>query len=477
MPISIPPFYDSDGPKVWVGRHSKELASADAKTILELASKFEKERDKLRAEEMYVLAVRLYDLGQKDEAVYWFYAAQYRGRLFRSILDQDRVGGIGSAEIELPAAFVAFNRLAGEHINDYAMGNLPKLEETLAKVLEENRSVPRMAEIYPKVNFVSEDKWAEENKGISKGVADLNDYIKANGDKIKQERKKKEADAARSHAAVDGNDPDHFTPLMEAARSDPSPKAVIDLIKAGADVNAETKFFDDTPLMLAARLNKNPDVTVTLIKLGANVNFKNKTGQTPLGQAAGWNTAEVVAALIKAGAEVNAKGSTFDATPLMAAATINPKERGVIFVLLKAGADVNIPDEDGQTPLMSEVGRHDLDMEVINALIKAGADVKAKDKNGRTPLIHWAMGGNFKPEAVTALVKAGADINAKDNDGQTALIRYARFESDPQIVAALVASGADVNIQDKDGKTAIDYARKEERPPELVAALKKAGAK
>lgn len=476
MPISIRPFYDSDGPKVWVGKYSKELATADAKTILELSTKFENERDKLRAEEMYVLAVRLFDLGQKDDAVYWFYTAQYRGRLFRGILDPDKGGGIGSAEFELPAAFAAFDELAGEHINEYAFGNLPRLEETLAKVKEENKSAARMADIYPKVHFVPEGKWDEKNDDIAKGLGDMIDYIKANGDKIKEERKKNGVDPARPHAAVDGKDPDNFTPLMETVRSNRSVQAVTDLVKAGADVNAETKSFDDTPLMLAARLNKNPEVATALIQLGAKVNFRNKSGETPLGEAAGSNTSEVVAVLIKAGAEVNAKGFDGD-TPLMAAASRNPKDSDIIFALLKAGADVNIPDKNGETPLMSAVAVHDVNMEVIAALIKAGAKVNAKDKDDRTPLMHWAMGGNFKSEVVTTLVKAGADINAKDNDGQTPLIRYARFESNPEIITALVASGADVTIKDKDGKTAMDYARKAGGSPALVAALEKAEAK
>ena len=77
MPIRVTPFYDSNGLKVSVGENSKKLASADAKSILDVSTELEKEKDGLRAEVMYVVAIRLYDLGHKDEAVYWFYTAQF----------------------------------------------------------------------------------------------------------------------------------------------------------------------------------------------------------------------------------------------------------------------------------------------------------------------------------------------------------------------------------------------------------------
>jgi hypothetical protein len=190
MPIYVTPFYDSNGPKVSVGQYSQQLENADASTILQLSAKFAKERDKLRVEQMFVMAIRLFDLGQKDEAVYWFYSAQYRGRLFSAILDQDKAAGIGSPEFELPAAFASFNALAGDYINSYAFGDVPKLEQTLAKVEDEGKSLPEMEEIYPKVHFIAKDKWSEKNERVSKGLAGFLSYVKANEDSIKQQRRK-----------------------------------------------------------------------------------------------------------------------------------------------------------------------------------------------------------------------------------------------------------------------------------------------
>lgn len=55
-----------------------------------------KDWDRLTFPELYVGAIRLYDLGYRKEAVYWFYSAQYRGRQFGVLLDQTKMGTIGS---------------------------------------------------------------------------------------------------------------------------------------------------------------------------------------------------------------------------------------------------------------------------------------------------------------------------------------------------------------------------------------------
>jgi hypothetical protein len=54
MLIHVTPYYDSNGPKVSIGEHSKRLENADAKSINQFSEDLKKEKDKLRAE---VLAV------------------------------------------------------------------------------------------------------------------------------------------------------------------------------------------------------------------------------------------------------------------------------------------------------------------------------------------------------------------------------------------------------------------------------------
>src|SRR5438132_10343183 len=96
----ITPYYDSKGPEVKVGRFSSGLASAKEDDFLASIAEMKKDWDRLTFPELYVAAIRLYDLGYRKEAVYWFYSAQYRGRQFGVLVDQTKMGTIGSAEFE-----------------------------------------------------------------------------------------------------------------------------------------------------------------------------------------------------------------------------------------------------------------------------------------------------------------------------------------------------------------------------------------
>lgn len=60
----------------------------------------------------------------------------------------------------------------------------------------------------------------------------------------------------------------------------------------------------------------------------------------------------------------------------------NPAGLAVIQSLVKAGAELNITDENGQTPLMM-AAKHG-QTQIMDVLISAGADKEMKDKAGRT---------------------------------------------------------------------------------------------
>src|SRR5947207_10973563 len=112
----ITPYYDSKGPEVKVGRFSSGLASAKEEDFLATIAQMKEDWDRLTFPELYVAAIRLYDLGYRKESVYWFYSAQYRGRQFGVLLDQTKMGNIGSPGFELLHAQNAFYQLVGTYI-------------------------------------------------------------------------------------------------------------------------------------------------------------------------------------------------------------------------------------------------------------------------------------------------------------------------------------------------------------------------
>src|SRR5579863_5701757 len=80
---------------------------------------------------------------------------------------------------------------------------------------------------------------------------------------------------------------------------------------------------------------------------------------------------------------------------------------------------------------------------MVQTLLKAGADANAFQQEGQTVLMTAAKAGNA--DAVKALLDHGAEVNAKESwRGQTALM-WATAENHPAVVQVLVDHGADVN--------------------------------
>lgn len=190
MPIYVTPYYDSKGPQVAVGPYSEQIAKANTSSARSLSDALKAHRGELRPEAMFALAVRLYDLGEKDEAVYWFYTAQYRARLFASVVDPSSPRAIGSAGFELMQAYGAFQQLAGEYINGYGFGDLAKLDKTLHVVLEEGMQLPDFATLFPEVKLIPQPDWPAKNKVVNDGLSGMIETIKSQADSIRETRKK-----------------------------------------------------------------------------------------------------------------------------------------------------------------------------------------------------------------------------------------------------------------------------------------------
>jgi ankyrin repeat protein len=177
-------------------------------------------------------------------------------------------------------------------------------------------------------------------------------------------------------------------------------------------------------------------------------------------------------------------------TPLLYAARENCI--ACIDVLLKHGADVNLPDPDGVSPLHLAIINSNWDF--ATRLIDAGADVNQWDVYGEAPLFA-AIGRSARREAVRAsidppnvadgmavirrLLDHGANpnmqlffrpanVNGSTNTrGSTPLIRAAN-NGDLELVKLLLEHGADATIAMADRQTAI-HAVLAGRVPEKAA--------
>jgi serine/threonine protein kinase len=143
---------------------------------------------------------------------------------------------------------------------------------------------------------------------------------------------------------------------------------------------------------------------------------------------------QTVARKLAAGANPNE--SRLSTTALMFAA--KDGHAGIAADLLKAGAKLDVKDNDGDTALM--YAAIDDRADVLRALLNAGADVNSKNANGDTPLL--AASSRGRTEIVKLLLAAGADASVKNQKGQSALSR-AEEEGHIEIVQLLKSAGAE----------------------------------
>ena len=144
----------------------------------------------------------------------------------------------------------------------------------------------------------------------------------------------------------------------------------------------------------------------------------------------------------------------------------------MIQVLLAAGAELEVRDEDGFTPLHQAAMNKN--PAVSKALLAAGADLKVRDKWGNTPL-HRAAARNENSAVVQVLLAAGAELEVRDEDGFTPLNRAAMNENSA-VIQALIDAGADLKVRDKWGLTPLHRAARDNENSAVVQILLAAGA-
>src|SRR6476660_6759236 len=186
--VYITPYYNSKGPAIDVGPFSSGLAAKNETEFVATIAKMKKSWDTLNFAETYVAAIRLYDLGFRKESIYWFYSAQYRGRLFASLTARDKMGSMGNPGFELFQAQNAFEQLVGPYVNGYAFGDIDQLVPIIERVQREGKTVPDLTKIYPRVAFKPKSEWEAANKGLNEGLTKLLITLKNEKASIKQQR-------------------------------------------------------------------------------------------------------------------------------------------------------------------------------------------------------------------------------------------------------------------------------------------------
>ena len=248
------------------------------------------------------------------------------------------------------------------------------------------------------------------------------------------------------------NSPEGARMLVDVAERGTA-DAVRELVAAGAPLNGRGEM-DRTPLMWAARRG-DIEMLHTLLEAGAGE--QDPHGITAALAIAGESkNKEVVNTLLTFGNSTGFRDGQGQTMLLMLAAA-----SGVLTVVdqvLKEHPNVNAQDKNGRTALMAASWGNDSTKSpeidrawVVRILLEAGADPNVRDEDGNTAL----MDATEDSKVALVLLQGGANINAQNRAGQTALINCAS----PEVAWVLLANHADASIRDANGKTALDLAQ------------------
>ena len=239
---------------------------------------------------------------------------------------------------------------------------------------------------------------------------------------------------------------DGMTPLHWAAYHDDLETTKL-LLKAGANVNAETRVNSITPLQMACT-NGNAPIIDLLLKAGASPKSTKPNGTTALMIAAASGNVEAVKALYDAGADAEATEKVHGQTALMFAAALN--RAAVVSFLLDRHVNANAATVIKKL----ERVRFDQDGNVVEDKPATPGAKSAPPADPAADLNSLAKGLGFekadvrlaplKARAGDAAARAPRKVGADFQGGMTALL-FAVREGHMATVKALVEGGADIN--------------------------------
>ncbi|MBE7170819.1 MAG: ankyrin repeat domain-containing protein [Williamsia sp.] len=252
-------------------------------------------------------------------------------------------------------------------------------------------------------------------------------------------------------AKVNGEDSHGSTPLGFAAAAGQANTKIFDvLIGAGADV--KQKNADGANLLLLSIANdKDLSLTNYFISKGLSLNATDAAGNTAFNYAARSGNIELMKTLVLKGVKYNGNAMVM-ATQAGRGGNANGLE--VYQYLESLGIKATSVNQNGENALHNLVRRPNQGA-IIQYFLSKGADVNQPDQEGNTPFMN-AASFNRDTATMALLLPQVKDINGTNKKGVSALALAVRSNS-ADMVSYLIRKGADLNVQDKAGNNLAYY--------------------
>jgi ankyrin repeat protein len=280
--------------------------------------------------------------------------------------------------------------------------------------------------------------------------------------------------------------PINSDPMMRAVWSGDVPE-IRRLVAAGHDVNQsipsplDAHILSETPLLLAV-LKDDLAATQALISLGARAYIDDARWKCGMLGASLRGNSKIVELLLKAGAKIDCEEYDHDGGTALIMAARGDASPATMQLLIRAGADVNTLNVEGESALMRAVENNYIDPAVV--LLKSGADPNLMPKNQQNPSYIGSIAlfkaietyrWTFDPTLFQLLLDHGANPNssftyapdefgnAPVDSGETALadVSSAGYET---LVRMLLEHGANPALARQDGALPAALALKAGHP-------------
>ncbi len=225
------------------------------------------------------------------------------------------------------------------------------------------------------------------------------------------------------------------------------------LIQKGIDINLSDEYNESLIFKTIRYYNKENHILDLLLNNKVNINVVNKDGYSPLQEACQNENipAEIITRLI---VNKNILNSTAGYEKISAAHFAVDEYDGninAIPVLIKAGADLNIKNLEGENVLIAACKNSKITENLMQLIINNTTDINFQN-NSKNSALHVAVQKNdFKKTAL--LVKNKASVNLKNIDGSSPLhIAVEEYDS-YETINFLIKNGADINAVNIDNQT------------------------